>query len=270
MVLKSGDIVKKPIMYILLALVVLLSGCVSKVNPVDPSDIIVNVSPIEMKEFQEKEISVSVLNNATLPIDSVSVNSFEPFTIISGGNLNIPARTDQPSGVLLSAKIQAPGFKDVADTTTLTVSYNSGKDSKGNLITKTKSIPVKTIVLPDVKLQFVGFVKDIKSITDAEVTTWEARAGDNITITFSIKNDGKSTIDENVLKVVADVDNKRIGTNSSLIIGNAMAKSGTSNTLPLQLQVLKNAPNGETYVFVTLMMGDKVIDSQTIKLKVKL
>ena len=261
---------KKPIMYILLVLVVLLSGCVSKVTPVDPSDIIVDVSPIEMKEFQEKEISVSVLNNATLPIDSVSVNSLDPFTIVSGGNVNIPARTDRPSSVLLSARIQAPGFKDVVDTTTLTVSYASGNDEKGNPITKTKSIPVKTKVLPDVKLQYVGFVKDINSISEAEVTTWEAKAGDNITITFSIRNDGKSTIDENTLKVFADVDNKRMGTNNSLIIGNAMAKSGTSNTLPLQLKVLKNAPNGETDVFVTLKMGDKVIDSKTIKLKVKL
>ena len=69
-------------MYILLALVVLLSGCVSTVTPVDPSDIIINVAPIEMKEFQEKEISVSVLNNATLPIDSVSVKLFEPFTVL--------------------------------------------------------------------------------------------------------------------------------------------------------------------------------------------
>ncbi|MCX9026903.1 MAG: hypothetical protein OIN86_01815 [Candidatus Methanoperedens sp.] len=261
---------KKPLMYILLALAVLLSGCVSTIAPVDPSDITINVAPIEMKEFQEKEISVSVMNNATLPIDSVSVKLLEPFTVLSGGNVNIPARTDKPSSVLLSAKIQAPGFKDVANTTTLTVSYDSGKDEKGNLITKTKSIPVNIIVLPDVKLQFVGFVKDIKNLTDAEVTTWEASAGDNITITFSIKNDGKSTIDENTLKVFVDVDNKRIGTNNSLIIGNAMAKGGTSNTLPLQIQVLKNAPNGETDVFVTLMMGDKVIDSKTLKLKVKL
>ncbi|KAB2942441.1 MAG: hypothetical protein OIN90_06145 [Candidatus Methanoperedens sp.] len=261
---------KKPLMYILLTLVVLLSGCVSTVTPVDPSDITISAAPIQMKEFQEKEISVNVMNNATSPIDSVSVKSLEPFTVLSGGNVNIPAREDQPSTVLLSAKIQAPGFKDVTGTTTLTVSYDSGKDSKGNLITKTKSIPVNTIVLPDAKLQFVGFVKDINSISEAEVTTWEASAGDNVTITFSIKNDGRSTIDENTLKVFVDVDNKRMGTNNSLTIGNAMAKGGTSNTLPLQVQVLKNAPNGETDVFVTLMMGDKVIDSKTIKLKVKL
>ena len=257
-------------MYILLALVVLLSGCVSTVTPVDPSDITISVAPIQMKEFQEKEISVNVMNNATSPIDSVSVKSLEPFTVLSGGNLNIPARADQPSTALLSAKIQAPGFKDVTGTTTLTVSYQSGKDAKGNLITNTKSIPVNTIVLPDAKLQFVGFVKDINSISEAEVTTWEASAGDNLTVTFSIKNDGRSTIDENTLKVFVDVDNKRMGTNNSLTIGNAMAKGGTSNTLPLQIQVLKNAPNGETDVFVTLMMGDKVIDSKTIKLKVKL
>ncbi|NJD54071.1 MAG: hypothetical protein FIB07_14535 [Candidatus Methanoperedens sp.] len=261
---------KKTLIYILFVLAVLLSGCVSTVAPVDPSDITVSVAPIQIKEFQEKEISVNVMNNATSPIDSVSVKSLEPFTVLSGGNVNIPARDDQPSPVLLSAKIQAPGFKDVVNTSTLTISYQSGKDSKGNLITNTKSVPVNTVVLPDAKLQFVGFVKDINSISEAEVTSWEANKGDNLTITFSIKNDGRSVIDENTLKVVADVDNKRMGTNNSITIGNAMAKGGTSNTLPLQIQVLKNAPNGETDVFVTLMMGDKIIDSKTIKLKVRL
>ncbi|MDL5503221.1 MAG: hypothetical protein QSU88_08390, partial [Candidatus Methanoperedens sp.] len=80
----------------------------------------------QMKEFQEKEITVTVLNNATSPIDSVSLKSIEPFIVLSGGNVNIPARADQPSPVALSAKIQAPGFKDIANTSTLVVSYQSG------------------------------------------------------------------------------------------------------------------------------------------------
>jgi len=253
-----------------LYLVILLSGCVSTVNPVEPFDITINAAPIEIKEFQEKEIPVSVINNATSPVDSVSVKSLESFTVISGGYVNIPARADQPSSVLLNVKIQAPGFKDAANTSMLTLSYDSGKDEKGNPITRTKSAPVQTIVLPDAKLQFVGFVKDINSISEAEVNTWEANAGDNVTITFSIKNDGKTTIDEKTLKVLVDVDNKRMGTNNSLIIGNAMAKGGTSNTLPIQIQAPKNAPNGETDVYVTLLMGEKVIDSKTIVLRVRL
>jgi len=260
----------KPLVCILFVPVILLSGCVSTVNPVDPSDITISVAPIEMKEFQEKEIPVNVMNNATSPIDSVSVKSLESFTIISGGNVNIPAKTNEPSSLVVNAKIAAPGFKDVTNTSTLTLSYDSGKDNKGNPITKTKSVPVQATVLPDAKLQFVGFVRDLNHTTDAEVTIWEASAGNNVTITFSVKNDGKTTIDENSLKVLVDTDNKRMGTNNSLIIWNAMAKAGTSNTLAIQIQVPKDAPNGETDVNVTLLMGEKVIDSKIIKLRVKL
>lgn len=261
----------KPIIYLLLVSIILLSGCVSTVNPVDPSDVIVTVPSIEMKEFQEKEIGVNVVNNATMPIDSVSVTSFETFKVLSGGNMNIPGKTnEQPASAMINAKIQAPGFREASNISTLTVSYSSGKDDNGKPITKTKSVPVQTIVLPDAKLQFVGFVKGLESIRESEVTTWEANKGDNVTITFSMKNDGQSTIDENILKVFVDVENKRMGNNNSVIIGNAMAKGGTSNTLGIQIQVPKNAPNGETNVYVTLLMGEKVIDSKTITLKVKL
>ncbi|HWQ96226.1 MAG TPA: hypothetical protein VN368_02520 [Candidatus Methylomirabilis sp.] len=260
----------KPLIYTLFVSVILISGCVSTVNPVDPADITISVAPIEMKEFQEKEIPVNVMNNATSPIDSVSVKQIESFTVISGGNVNIPAKVNGPSSLMINARIAAPGFKDVENTSMLTLSYDSGKDNKGNPITKTKSVPVQATVLPDAKLQFVGFVKNLNSTTEAEVTTWEARAGDNVTITFSVKNDGKTTIDENSLKVIVDVDNKRMGTNNSLIIRNAMAKAGTSNTLAVQIQVPKDAPNGETDVYVTLLMNEKIIDSKTIKLRVKL
>ena len=260
----------KPIIYLLFVSIILLSGCVSTVNPVDPSDVIVTLPSIEMKEFQEKEIGVNVLNNATIPIDSVSVTSFEKFMVLSGGNMNLPGKTTEPTSAMINAKIQAPGFRDVSNTSTLTLSYSSGNDDKGKPITKTKSVPVRTIVLPDAKLQFVGFVKGLESIRESEVTTWEASKGDNVTITFSMKNDGQSTIDENTLKVFVDVENKRMGNNNSVIIGNAMAKGGTSNTLGIQIQVPKNAPNGETDVYVTLLMGEKVIDTKTITLKVKL
>ena len=260
----------KSLIYILFVSAILLSGCVSTVNPVDPSDVIVKVPSVEMKEFREQEVAVSVMNNATMPIDSVSVTSFEPFLVLSGGNMNIPGKTDEPVSAMINAKIQAPGFKDVSNTTMLTLSYASGKDNKGNPVIKTKSVPVQTIVLPDAKLQFVGFVKGLESIRESEVTTWEASSGDNVTITFSMKNDGKSTIDENTLKVFVDVENKRMGNNKSINIGNAMAKGGTSNTLGIQVQVPKNAPNGETNVYVTLLMGEKVIDSKTITLKVRL
>lgn len=263
----------KPILYMLIISTILISGCVSTVNPVDPADIIVNVNPIEIKEFQEQEIGVNVLNNATAPIDSVSVSSFDKFSIISGGSVNIPARLkeeDKPSAVILNAKVAAPGFNDVTSPTTLTISYSSGMDKKGNPIVKTKSVPVQTVVLPDAKLQFVGFVKGLDNLRDAEVNAWQASKGENVTISFSVKNEGKTIIEEKTMKVYVDMGTSRMGSNNSLTIGNAMAKGGTSNTLGLQVQVPKDAPNGETEVIVTLKFGDKILDTKTLKFNVKL
>jgi hypothetical protein len=252
---------------------ILISGCVSTVDPVDPSDIIVNVNPIEMKEFQEKEIAVNVMNNATAPIDSVSVSSFDTFSILSGGSVNIPGRPekeDKPSSVILNAKVAAPGFKDATNTTSLTISYASGMDKKGNPIIKVKSVSVQTVVLPDAKLQFVGFVKGLDNLSDAEVNAWQASKGENVTISFSVKNEGKTIIEENTTKVYVDMGTSRMGSNSSLTVGNPMGKSGTSNTLGLQIRVPRDAPNGETEVIVTLKMGDKILDTKTLKFNVKL
>lgn len=262
---------KKMLTILLIISAILISGCVSTVNPVNPEDVIVKVSPITVKEFQEMELALDVSNNATEAIDSVQVASFEPFTVSAGGNVNIPARTKEGiSTVTLDAKIQAPGFKDTRDTTTLTLSYASGRDKDGKPIIKTKTVPVQTTVLPDAKLQFVGFVKDPNSAMDAELTSWTLGKGGNATITFSVKNEGKTTIDENTLKVFVDIENKRIGGNTSLNIGEAMARGGTSYTEKVELPVLKNAPNGETDVIVTLLMDDKVIDTKTLQLTVKL
>jgi hypothetical protein len=260
----------KPILYMLIISTILISGCVSTINPVDLSDIIVNVNPIEIKEFQEQEIAVNVMNNATASIDSVSVSSFDPFTILTGGSVNIPARTDKPSSVILNANVVAPGFKDVTNMTTLTIKYASGKDEKGNPYIKTKSVPVQTVVLPNATLQFVGFVKGLDNLLGAQVNAWEASKGENVTISFSVKNQGKTIIEENTMKVYVEMGTSRMGTNSSLTIANAMAKGGTSNTLGLQMQVPKDAPNGETEVIVTLKMGDKILDSKTLKFNVKL
>lgn len=260
----------KPILYLLVISMILISGCVSTLDPVDPTNIIVNVNPIEMKEFQEQEINVNVINNATASIDSVSASSFEPFRILTSGSVNIPGRTDKPSSVVLNARVEAPGFKDAANITLITISYASGMDNKGTPIIKTKSVPVQTIVLPDAKLQFVGFVKGLDNLRDAEVNSWEAAKGENVTISFSVKNEGKTIIDENSMKVYIDIGSARMGTNNSLTIINAMAKGGTSTTLGLQTRIPDNAPNGETEVFVTLKAGDKTLDSKSLKLKVKL
>ncbi len=256
---------------ILIISLILISGCVSTVNPVEPYDVIVSVAPVTMKEFEEQDIVVKVLNNATEAVDSVTVTSFEPFILVPSENLNIPAKTEETAfSVSINANVQAPGFKTAANTTMLTLSYASGKDDKGNPIIRTKSVPVQTTVLPDAKLQFVGFVKGIQNISEAEVTTWTIGKGENATITFSVKNEGNTTIDEDTLSVLVDIENKRIGTNKTITIGAAMARGGTSYTEGVVLPVLKDAPNGETDVLVTLLMGDKVIDSRTLLLRVRL
>lgn len=261
----------KKLAALLIISAILISGCVSTINPVNPENVIVSVAPVTIKEFLEKDVSVSISNNATEAIDSVKVASMEPFTVLSGGNVNIPPRTKEgTTPVTLNAKIQAPGFKTAGNATTMTLSYASGKDDKGAPVVKTKAVTVQTTVLPNAKLQYVGFVKAFENRTEAEVTTWTLGKGANATITFSVKNEGKTTIDKNALKVLVDIENKQIGSNKTLTIGEAMAMGGTSFTEAVVLPVLKDAPNGETPVYVKLFMGDNLLDSKTLTLKIKL
>ena len=136
---------------------------------------------------------------------------------------------------------------------------------------KTKTVPVLTTGLPDAVLQFVGFVESYEQRgAGTQLNTWTLEKGKNATITFSVKNIGKTTIDKNTLKVVAEIENKEIGGNDTFPIGESMAMAGTSYTEALVLNVKKDAPNGETPVNVKLFMGDNLIDSMTLTLKVKL
>jgi len=256
---------------VLIISAILISGCVSTVNPVNPEDVIVNAGTITMKEFQEKEITVKIFNNGTEPIDSVKATSFDPFTLVSSGSLNIPARTTEgPSSASINVTIQAPGFKTDMKNSAMVISYASGKNENEGAVIRTKSVPLQTIILPDAKLQYVGFVKGLANLSEAEVTSWEIGKGQNATITFSVKNDGKTTIDKNSLNVLVDIENKEIGSNKSITIGEGMAKGGTSYTEGVVLPINKDAPNGETDVIVTLYKGNNIIDSRTIHLKVKL
>ena len=257
---------------LLIISIILISGCVSTINPVEPGDVIASIKPITIKEFQEQEISVIVQDNATEAIDNVKVVSFDSFSVLSSGNVNIPAKTkDGASSVTLTAKIQAPGFKSAANTTTMTLSYASGKDEKGNPVIKTKMVPVQTTILPNAILQFVGFVESFEQRgVGAGLNTWTLEKGKNATISFSVKNEGKTTIDKNTLKVVVEIENKEIGGSDTFIVGEGMAMGGTSYTEAVVLNVKKDAPNGETPVYVKLFMGDNLIDSMTLTLKVKL
>ncbi len=261
----------KIVFSLLIISIILISGCVSTIDPVKPEDVLASIGPLTIKEFQEQEISVNVIDNATEAIDTVRVSSFDPFIVVSSGNVNIPGKTkDGASSVTLRARIQAPGFKSSANTTTLTLSYSSGKDEKGNQITKLKPIQVQTTVLPNASLQFVGFVESSEKKGGSELNTWTLEKGKNATITFSVKNNGKTTIDKNTLKAVVEIENKEIGGSDSFVIGEGMAMGGTSYTEAVVLNIKKDAPNGETPVQVRLFMGDKLIDSTTLTLKVKL
>lgn len=261
----------KIVFSLLIISIILISGCVSTIEPVKSEDVLASIGPITIKEFQEMDISVDVLDNATEAIDNVRVSSFDPFIVLSSGNVNIPGMTKEgASSVTLRAKIQAPDFKSAPNTTTLTLSYASGKDENGNPITRLKPIQVQTMVLPNANLQFVGFVESSEKKGGTELNTWTLEKGKNATVTFSVKNNGKTTIDKNTLKVVVEIENKEIGGNDSFIISEGMAMGGTSYTEAVVLNVNKDAPNGETLVQVRLFMGDKLIDSKTLTLKVKL
>ena len=262
---------KKNILCILFITIILTSGCVSDkkpIEPVGPDEINVEIAPIIIKEFKEQPISVSILNNATESIDSVTVTSLGLFSVLESTNVNIPGKKDVPIGIIINAQIKAPGFKSDTANSTLTISYASGRDTKGNPIISTKSVPVQVTILPDAKLETVGFVKDMQNLLDPRMAEWELHKGENVTISFHTRNEGQTTIDENTLIVSYDVENKRIGGNGTLIIPEAMAKAGTSYTRGLEVPILGDAPNGDTNVYLTLSMNDHIIDTQTLVLKV--
>lgn len=261
---------KKLLSLLLLISVIIISGCASTIkanSPVSPEELVVSIEPLVMKEFNEQDVSVKVLNNnSTQKIDSVSVSSFDPFTIVGPSpQINIPAE----SKAALSFRVMAPSFEK--NTSMLTVSYASGTDEKEQPIIRTKVVPVQMVVLPDAKLQFVGFAESMDNLRKSPpVSAWETKKGENITVKFSVKNHGQSTIAGNSMYVVVDIENKMIGNSSTVNITEAMAKGGTSYTRGVELPVQKDAPNGETNVYVNLMKGDYLLDSQTLVLKVKL
>jgi hypothetical protein len=254
--------------------VMLISGCTSEpeaVVPVNPDNISISSIYVNMPEYKEQNVNIVISNNADKPIDSVTVTSFGNFGVDQSGTVNIPGKIDDvSSSASLSFQIRSPGFNVASDTTDLTVSYASGMDDKGKPIVRTKIIPVYTFVYPDAELQSVGFVIDMDNLLDSRMEIWELKKGQNTTISFYVKNNGKTTIDENTLVVSYEVENDRIGGNGSFTIQQAMAKSGTSYTLGLLVPVKKDAPNGETNVFVELWYKDQVIDTENLVLKVNL
>ena len=259
---------------LLILSVILISGCTSDTKPVDPvnpDNITVNSIYISMAEYREQDISVTIVNGANEPIDSVTATSFGNFKVLDSEMVNIPGKTDDTTFELpLGVHIESPGYQIASNTTDFTISYASGRDGKGKPIVQTKTVPAETIVFPDAELQLVGFTKDMQSLLESPVEKWELKKGENATLSFSVKNNGQTTIDENSLVVHYNVENERIGGNDSFTIQQAMAKGGTSYTRGLLVPVMKDAPNGETDVIVSLLYGDIVIDTEVLVLKVKL
>jgi hypothetical protein len=262
----------KCILIAVLVISILVSGCASQKEsePVGPENVLVTMSPIIIKEYQEQIIAVTVENNDTQAIDSVEISSFDPVSIMSSNTLNIPGKVDEASKSSIDVIVKAPGFKTDTTNSSVTVSYASGSDEKGNQVIRNKSAPVQMTILPNANLQFLGFVKDMTALREAKVQKWELKKGENATISFSVKNNGQSTIDANSLVVVFEADNELMAGNTSLNINQAMAKNGTSYTKGVLLPVKSDAPNGETEVKVRLLMGDYVLDEQTLTLVVKL
>jgi PBP1b-binding outer membrane lipoprotein LpoB len=260
----------KIISILLLISVILISGCVSEKESVDPNNVIVKVEPIIIKEFQEQSVPIIIVNNATEPIDSVSVALFNPLTVVDSERVNIPAKNDKTEMISISVMVEAPGFMPETNISTLRLSYASGMDSKGNPVISTKSVPVQTTILPDAKLYDVGFVKNMEHLLDSKMETWKLHKGDNFTISFYVKNEGQTTIDEETLTVKYIVANDRIGGNGTFTIKQAMAKGGTSYTQGFEVPIKEDAPNGETDVYITLLKDENILDTYTLTLKVVL
>jgi type IV pilus biogenesis protein CpaD/CtpE len=267
------ELVRKTILAITVLAMVLVSGCTDTTqtaDPVSPDNVFVSTSPVIIKEFQEQDLSLSVTNNDTQSIESVTVSDFMPLTVTGTGSINIAGKETTAQSSALNAKITAPAFDTDVNDSTVTVSYLSGMDEEGLQITKTKSLPVDVTVLPDMQLQYLGFVEDMDSLRTTTAENWELKKGENATISFSVKNHGQSTVPAGVLTVVFDVDNELIAEEASMEINESMARSGTSYTKGIQIPVKEDAPNGETDVYVKLMYGDYIVDEQTLILTVKL
>jgi hypothetical protein len=251
---------KKFLAVILVISIVFVSGCASTTkSPVSPENLNVSIESLAIKEFNEQDVSILVFNNnSAQAIDSVSVSSFDPFKLVgSSSQVNIPAGKK----AAVNFRVMAPSFDGVENNSMLVLSYASGIDEKEKPIIKTKVVPV----------QFVGFAESIDKLrASPPVSTWETKKDQNVTVKFSVKNNGKSTIIGDSMYVLVDIENKLIGSNASVNITEAMAKAGTSYTRGAQLPILRDAPNGETNVYVNLMKGDYLLDSQALVLKVKL
>ena len=250
---------------------VTVSGCLSPSEDAEtmPEDVLILlISPgvIKLSEAKSATIDVLVANNGSGPLDELRISSLSGFTVKSD-SINIAAkkRGGTTPNATISALVTAPSFKDAPNNATLVLTYKSNGE-------KTKQVDVPVKVLPDAKLQFVGFASSKDTVMTEHVEKIKTKKAGIIYVTFSVRNDGETTIDTNTLKVMVDVKEDSMGQDNERIVSESMARKGTSYTLSVPITIPETAPNGETDVYVTLATteDEEILDNKQIILVVQL
>lgn len=251
---------------------VALSGCLDpgQGGETMPEDVqILQISPSELKVSEGKSTAISVLvaNNGSGPLEQIHISSLSGFSVSSNDGRNIAVKKSGETlpNATLTALVTAPSYKDAPTESTLMLSYKSNGE-------KTKNVEVPVKILPDAELQFVGFAASKDTVATEHLEKITTKKAGTIFVTFSVKNNGDSTIDVNTLKVLVDVKEDSMGQDNQRIVSDAMARKGTSHTLSCPITIPETAPNGETDVTVTLVTSDggEVLDSEQITLVVSL
>ncbi|MDY6965854.1 MAG: hypothetical protein SVM80_07790 [Halobacteriota archaeon] len=250
----------------------IVSGCLSPPQEAEtmPENVqILQISPavLKLNEGNSATINVEVANNGSGPLEDLRISSLAGFGIRSNASRNVATnkKSEEKPTATISALVTAPSFQGVPPNVTLTLTYISNGE-------KSKSVEIPVKVFPDAKLQFVSFAASedrIRYDYDEKITTKKAGT---IYVTFSVKNEGKTTISGDNLKVMVDVKEDTMGQDNEKIVGEAMALNGTSFTLSVPITVPVTAPNGETDVYVTLVTAQdtEVLDSKKLTLIVQL
>lgn len=250
-----------------------ISGCLgpSEVGETMPEDVLIlQISPalIRLSEGETETINVVVANNGSGALEELRISSLSGFALgPSGGGRNVAAKKEgeEIPSVKLSTQVTAPRFKDAPSNATLVLTYKSNGD-------KMKSVDVPIKILPNAKLQYVGFAATEDRIRHDQEQTITTEKSGTIYVTFSTKNEGESTIDGGTLKVMVDVKEDAMGKDNESVVKEGMARKGTSYTLAVPITIPETAPNGETDVYVSLVTteDEEVLDGKIITLIVKL
>lgn len=260
---------EKTLLLISLALV-LLAGCAEiQTDPVSPENIMVATSAITIKEFHERNVTVNISNNDDMDIYAAKIVEFAPLTVTKTTSCNLSGKNENVDSSVISAHVVAPAFETNTNGSAVIISYLSGTDKKGQNILKTKSVPVEITILPDVQLQFTGFVKDLTYIRSTPAASWDLDAGDNAVITYSVKNNGESTVAAGMLSIVVQTDNELVSESVSRTINQSLQREETSYTKGIEIPVKENASSVTTDLYVRLMYGDHIVDEKKLVLNVQ-